>query len=106
MNYQEKVKKSKKLLDKVCSLKDKEAILVEFGVDRFSKKPREFRIRAYNNYRGDGVHYSIWEDKGMGGMNIEKVGKTTMKGYTYDMMSQKTTFTFPLYEMKIVEPKS
>ena len=39
-------------------------------------------------------------------MNIEKVGKTTMKGYTYDMMSQKTTFTFPLYEMSIVKPKS
>jgi hypothetical protein len=106
MNYQEKVENSKKLLDKINSLKDKEAILVEFGVDRFSKKPREFRIRAYKNFKGEGVHYSIWEEKGLGGMNISKVGKTTMKGYTYDMMSQKTTFTFPLYEMNIVEPKS
>ena len=106
MNYQEKVENSKKLLDQINSLKDKESILVEFGVDRFSKKPRVFRIRAYNNYKGDSVHYSIWEDRGMGGMNIEKVGKTTMKGYTYDMMSQKTTFTFPLYEMSIVKPKS
>ena len=103
MNYQEKVENSKKLLDQINSLKDKEAILVEFGVDRFSKKPREFRIRAYNNFRGDGVHYSIWEEKGLGGMNIDKIGKTTMKGYTYDMMSQKTTYVFPLYKMNIIK---
>ena len=36
-------------------------------------------------------------------MNISSIGSTTMKAYTYDMMSQKTTYTFPLYAMTIVE---
>ena len=36
------------------------------------------------------------------GMNIDKIGRTTMKGYTYDMMSQRTTYSFPLYKFKLV----
>ena len=106
MKYSDKLNKSKELLDSIYSLKDQEELTVTYGVERYDNKPREFRIKCYKNYRGDGFHYSIWEEKGLGGMNIDKIGRTTMKGYTYDMMSQKTTFTFPLYEMNIVEPKS
>ena len=36
-------------------------------------------------------------------MNIEKIGKTTMKTYDYNMMSQRTNYTFPLYEMNIIK---
>ena len=36
-------------------------------------------------------------------MNIDSLGRTTFKAYTYDMMSQRTTYNFPLYEMTIVE---
>jgi len=35
-------------------------------------------------------------------MNIDSIGKTTMKAYTYDMMSQRTTYTFPLYDMDVI----
>ena len=103
MKYSSKLNKSKKILDSIYSLKDQEELKVTYGTDRYSKEPREFRIKCYLNYSGKGFHYSIWESKGLGGMNIDKIGRTTMKGYTFDMMSQKTTYVFPLYNMKIVK---
>ena len=102
MKYSSKLKKSKVILDKLYSLKDKEEMTIEFGKDRYSDGPREFKIKCYLNYNGKGFHYSIWESKGLGGMNIDKIGRTTMKGYTYDMMSQRTTYSFPLYKFKLV----
>lgn len=101
MKYSSKLKKSKVILDKLNSLKDQEELTIEFGKD-FKGEPREFRIKKYRNFRGDGFHYAIWESKGLNGMNIESIGRTTMKGYTYDMMSQKTTYTFPIYKFKLV----
>ena len=103
MKYSSKLKKSKLILDKLNSLRDKEELTIQYGKDRYSDGPREFKIKKYKNFRGDGFHYSIWESKGLGGMNIDKIGRTTMKGYTFDMMSQKTTYTFPLYKMSIVK---
>ena len=47
------------------------------------------------------MSYSIWST--FSGMNVESIGPTTVKTYTFDMMSQKTTYTFPLYEMALVE---
>ena len=102
MKYSSKLKKSKVILDKLYSLKDKEEITIEFGKDRYSDEPREFKIKCYKNYRGDGFHYAIWESKGINGMNIDSIGRTTMKGYTYDMMSQRTTYSFPLYQFKLI----
>tara|TARA_B100001248_G_C27226115_1_gene382592 strand:+ start:122 stop:430 length:309 start_codon:yes stop_codon:yes gene_type:complete len=102
MKYSEKLNKSKEVLDSIYSLKDKEELTVTYGTER-DGKPRKFRIKCYKNFRDDGFHYSVWESIGLGGMNIEKIGRTTMKGYTFDMMSQKTTYTFPLYMMKIVK---
>ena len=103
MKYSDKLNKSKEILDSIYSLKDGEELTVTYGIDRYDKKPREFKIKCYLNYNGKGFHYSIWERKGLGGMNIDKIGRTTMKGYTFDMMSQKTTYVFPLYKMKIVK---
>ena len=102
MKYSDKLNKSKEVLDSIYSLKDGEHLNVTYGKKR-DDEPREFRIKCYKNFRNDGFHYAIWESIGLGGMNIDKVGRTTMKGYTFDMMSQKTTYTFPLYEMKIVK---
>ena len=103
MKYSDKLNKSKELLDSIYSLKEGEELTVTYGVERYDNKPREFRIKCYKNYNNDGFHYSIWESKGLGGMNIDKIGRTTMKGYTFDMMSQKTTYTFPLYKISIVK---
>jgi len=46
------------------------------------------------------MSYSIWNN--YSGMNISSLGPTTAKAYTYDMMSQRTNYSFPLYEMTIV----
>jgi hypothetical protein len=35
-------------------------------------------------------------------MNVDSLGPTTVKCYTYDMMSQRTNYSFPLYEMLLV----
>ena len=103
MKYSDKLNKSKSILDSIYSLKDGKHLTVTYGTDRYDNIPKEYRIKCYKNFRGNGFHYAIWESKGLGGMNIDKIGRTTMKGYTYDMMSQKTTYTFPLYKMSIVK---
>ena len=98
MKYSEKLKASKELLTAIQGLKNEESIKVAYGKD-YNGRPNVYKIRAYEGYKGE-MSYSIW--KGYSGMNIDSLGRTTMKAYTYDMMSQRTTYTFPLYEMSIV----
>ena len=101
MNYQEKVKKSKKIIKEINSLSPGEQFEVTYGVNR-DGDPRVFTIRAYNGFK-DEIDYTIREgDSFLGGsMNIEKILKTYMKGYTFDMMGTKTTYNFPLYMLKL-----
>ena len=98
MKYLSKVKASKKVIEAITSLPKDGELKVIYGKDR-SGKPKEYKIRAYEAYSSK-MSYSIWS--GIDGMNIDKIGRTTMKGYSYDMMSQKTTYTFPLYEFKLI----
>ena len=97
MTYSEKKQASKKVLEAIDGLKDNETIYVTYG-KTYDGKPRVFNIKAYSSGKDD-MSYSIWDS--IRGMNIEKIGKTTMKAYDYNMMSQKTTYTFPLYEFKL-----
>ena len=99
MKYSEKLKASKELLTTIQDLKDGESIKVTYGKD-FKGKPNVYSIKAYKGYKGE-MSYSIW--KSPFGMNIDSLGRTTVKAYTYDMMSQKTAYTFPLYEMELVK---
>jgi len=99
MTYQDKVKASKTILDLIKQLKKDESVELSYGKDR-NGKPKIFKIRAYSDYK-DEMSYSIWNS--FSGMNIDKIGKTTMRGYTYDMMSQKTTYTFNLYQFNKVD---
>jgi len=101
MNYQDKVNQSKKLIKKIKSLEPGEEFEVTYGVDR-DGKPRVFTIKAYNGFK-DEIDYTIREGRGYlgGSMNIEKITSTRMKGYTFDMMSNMTTYNFPLWIMKI-----
>ena len=99
MKYSEKLKASKELLTAIQGLKDGESIKVTYGKD-FKGKPNVYSIKAYKGYKGE-MSYSIW--KSPFGMNIDSLGRTTVKAYTYDMMSQKTAYTFPLYEMELVK---
>jgi len=100
MTYTDKVKQSKNILDTIQSLKDGEKLKVTYGKDR-DGKPNVYSIKAYSDFR-DKMSYSIWGT--FSGMNIDKIGPTTMSAYTYDMMSSRTNYMFPLYKMSIVEP--
>jgi hypothetical protein len=97
MTYQEKKQASKKVLDAIKALKDNEVLEVAYGKG-YKGKPNVYTIRAYSS-ESAGMSYSIWST--FSGMNISSLGPTTAKAYTFDMMSQKTTYTFPLYEMEI-----
>jgi hypothetical protein len=103
MTYSDKVKASKKVLDAIKALKDNEVLEVSYGIG-YKGKPNVYTIRAYSSEKGTDrdMSYSIWST--FTGMNIDSMGPTTIKAYTFDMMSQKTTYMFPLYEMSIVEP--
>ena len=99
MTYSDKVNKSKDLRELILSLEDGDEIQVEYGKD-YSDKPNTYKIKAYKSDYDNKMSYSIWDS--FRGMNIGTLGKTTMRGYTYDMMSQKTTYVFPLYEFKLI----
>ena len=98
MTYQDKIKQSSNVLEAIYGLKEDQSIKVAYGTDR-DGKPKHYSIKAYSSYKGE-LSYSIWN--GINGMNIDSIGKTTMKAYTYDMMSQRTTYTFPLYSMDVI----
>ena len=103
MTYKEKIQSSIEVLDAIQALKDNEVLEVSYGIG-YKGKPNVYTIRAYSSEKGTDrdMSYSIWST--FTGMNIDSMGPTTIKAYTFDMMSQKTTYTFPLYEMSIVEP--
>ena len=46
------------------------------------------------------MSYSVWN--GISGMNVNKVGRTSLSLYTFDMMSQKTTYTLSLVDASIL----
>lgn len=98
MTYSDKVKESKKVLDALYGLKDGESIKVAYGTDR-KGLPNYYSIKAYKGYK-DEMSYSIWNT--FSGMNIDTLTKTQAKAYTYDMMSQRTNYNFPLYSMHVL----
>ena len=102
MTYQEKKQASKKVLDAIKALKDNEVLEVSYGKG-FKGKPNVYTIRAYSSSsrKGGKMSYSIWST--FSGMNIDSLGPTTAKAYTFDMMSQKTTYAFPLYKLNVIK---
>lgn len=86
MNYSQKVKECKPFVDMVKGLKEDQRM--EFAYDG-----NRFQLRAYKSYNGE-MSYSIWGK--MQGMNVSKVGRTSLSLYTFDMMSQKTTYTLDI----------
>ena len=102
MTYSQKVKASKVLVEAIKALGNDEYVIVQYGKD-YNGQPMEFKVRC--SVWRDKPSYSIHKNEklSLDGMNISSIGNTTIKAYTYDMMSQKTTYTFPLYAMTIVE---
>lgn len=101
MTYTDKVKQSKNILKAIRSLKDNETLRVAYGVG-WKGEPNGYKINCYKDMQGV-TSYSIWSDSSYQGMNVGTMGPTTVKCYTYDMMSQRTNYSFPLYKMSIVK---
>lgn len=101
MTYSNKVKASNIIKTAILTLKDKESIKVSYGTDS-DNSPIVYIISC--NVYGTKASYSIYKDEvfGLRGMNIDTIGKTSMEAYTYDMMGQRSTYRFPLYEMELV----
>ena len=100
MPYSEKKQASKNVLEAIYGLKDNETLKVIYGTG-YKGKPNIYYIKAYWSKRSKDYSYSIWSS--FSGMNIDSLGPTMAKAYTYDMMSQRTTYNFPLYKMEIVK---
>ena len=98
ISYSDKIKGSKPIIDLINTLGKDESLDLVYGKPGRDNRDFVVKIRAYEDFRGD-MSYSIWGSYGSG-MNIDKIGRTTMKAYTYDMMSQKTTYTFNLYDFR------
>lgn len=103
MTYTDKVKASRGIVEAIKALGNDEYIIVQYGKD-YDGKPQRYRIKC-SIYKASGPSYSIYKDSvwALDGMNIDKLTGTTARAYTYDMMSQRTQYTFPLYKMSIVE---
>ena len=98
MTYSDKVKQSKKVLDAIKALKDNEVLEVTYGKG-YKGDPNVYTIKAYSGTCKGEMSYAIWNN--WSGMNIDSLTNTQAKAYTYDMMSQRTNYNFPLYEMEI-----
>lgn len=109
MTYSDKVKASNTIKNAILGLEDKQSIKVSYGTDS-DNKPIVYIISC--NVYSTTTSYSIHRDDvwGLRGMNINTlhikgestIGKTSMEAYTYDMMGQRSTYRFPLYEMELV----
>lgn len=93
MKYSTKVKKASSIRKAILSLKADQDMAVVYG-------NKKFKIRAYKSYN-DEMSYSVWN--GITGMNVSKVGRTSLSLYTYDMMSQKTTYRMSLLNIEVPE---
>ena len=102
MKYSEKIQASKEIINAMESMTSDQHLVVEYPLrgapTKFTIVKHEFILEDISEAR-----FSI--SRSFEGMNIEEVGKTTMNGYTYDLMDQRTSYTFKLYEFNIVEVK-
>ena len=94
MSYSKKVKECKVFFDMMSKL-------TEDNYMEFHYAGKTFKLSGYVGYKGE-MSYSVWN--GVNGMNVSKVGRTSLSLYTFDMMSQKTTYTLDV--MKVLKAGS
>jgi hypothetical protein len=101
MTYSDKVNASNTIKTAILTLEDNGKVKVSYGTDS-DNMPIVYVISC--NVYGNRSSYSIYKDDvfGLRGMNIDTIGKTSMEAYTYDMMGQRSSYRFPLYELKLV----
>ena len=106
LSYQDKVKMSKKNLELLDCMLDGEKLKVTFNtIKKYKGGLEEYTINCWVRdvtRKGEVVKEKSFSiHRGFQGMNLE-LSRTTLRGYTFDMMSQKTTYNFPIWEMNII----
>ena len=94
--YAAKVKECSSIVNVIRNLKADESVSLLYG-------DKKLELRAYKcviDKEDKEMSYSIWNS--FNGMNISKISNTTISAYTYDMMSQKTTYTFNIDKITII----
>jgi hypothetical protein len=97
MTYKEQIKESKRVLGLIEGLKDQEVLEFSYGKG-FRGEPNVYTFKCWIHDDGERT-YSIWTN--VSGMNVGSLSKTRANCYTYDMMSQRTYYSFKLWEMEI-----
>lgn len=92
MRYTDKVKKAASIRTAILSLGDGEVLKISYA-------GKEYKVSAYNGYK-DEMSYSVWN--GIEGMNVSKIGRTSLSLYTFDMMSQRSTYRMNLLNMEVL----
>lgn len=90
VSYSDKVKKASSIRTAILALKDGETLKASYA-------GKEYKVSAYKSYNEE-MSYSVWN--GINGMNVSKVGRTSLSLYTFDMMSQKTTYRMSLLDIE------
>ena len=90
VSYSDKVKKASAIRTAILALKDGETLKISYA-------GKEYKVSAYVAYNNE-MSYSVWN--GINGMNVSKVGNTSISLYTFDMMSQKTTYRMSLLDIE------
>ena len=93
MKYSDKVNKASTVLKAINGLKEDQELSIQY-------KGSTYKVSAYSSYN-DKMSYSVWS--GLRGMNVDKVGKTSLTLYSFDMMSQKTTYRLDLSKCSIAD---
>ena len=98
MTYFEKVKASKDLYKAIQVMEDDAEMYILYRGDTF-----RVRCLHYGDDWSDN-RYSLSETRPFGkAMNVDKLTKTTMTLYTYDLFSQPTTYRLSLYKCKLIK---
>ena len=92
LKYSDKVKKAASIRTAILSLGDGEVLKISYA-------GKEYKVSAYNGYK-DEMSYSVWN--GIEGMNVSKIGRTSLSLYTFDMMSQRSTYRMNLLNMEVI----
>ena len=85
------------------SMEAGDVIELYFKFESFGmEKVRNLTVSAYESIGEVQLSIRATDDM-LGSMNIEKVTGTRLKAYSYDMMSQRTTYNFKFEDMLIIE---
>jgi hypothetical protein len=92
LNYSDKVKKASVIYNAIVGLSIDQEVSISYN-------GKTYKVSAYDSYNGK-MSYSVWS--GHRGMNVSKVGKTSLTLYSFDMMDQKTTYRMSLLDATLL----